>query len=755
MKFKVIFFLFIGWIVLGGCSQGLPLSLGLGATATPVVPTTVEPTKTLPAGQVKVTRVPDPQETAALFLENWKAEKYSDMFSLLTRLSHDALSSENFEKRYRSVAVNMTLQTIDYKILSALVNNPTNAQVAYRVTYKTSLFQSLEREMVMKLTLENGAWRVQWEDALILPELRDGYALAIEYKIPARGDIYDRNGSAIAAQAEAVALGVIPGQIDPEKEKTLLEKLAGLTGQDKDYIKGLYKNANPTWYIPVGEASTEAVQAEYNTLTGLPGLVMNSFRSRYYYENGIASQTIGYMLAIPKEQLEEYQRKGYRGDEKVGADGLENWGESYLAGKPEVNLYVKDGNGQVITRLSRADAVPAQSLYTTLDKDLQVKLQKSFGDQRGSAIVMEMKTGRILAMVSSPGFDPNLFEPTNYNYGILLNQVLNDDAKPLYNRAAQGVYPLGSVFKIITMSAALESKLYTTASRLMCGFTFTELGGLTLYDWTYTHKVPASGDLSLPEGLMRSCNIWFWHIGLDLYRQGHNEDVSKLARAFGLGAPTGIGQVSEQTGNLPDPTSDSEAVNLAIGQGTTLVTPLQVVSFMAAVGNGGTLYLPQLVEKIASPDGVPSFTFTPTERGKLPISADTLAAVQEALRSVVTDKRGTAHWVLANMDIPVAGKTGTAQTPNGNSHAWFAGYSLQNDPKKPDIAVVVMLENGGEGSEVAAPIFRRAVSLYFSDNTIWDILMPWESKPYVAATPTPLVTDTPVAAETQTPTPAP
>jgi cell division protein FtsI/penicillin-binding protein 2 len=358
-------------------------------------------------------------------------------------------------------------------------------------------------------------------------------------------------------------------------------------------------------------------------------------------------------------------------------------------------------------------------------------------------------------MVSSPGFDPNLFEPTNFNSG-LLNQMLSDPANPLYNRADQGAYPLGSVFKIMTMSAALETGVYTASSTYNCGYYFTELDGFTGHDWTLDHKVAPSGLLTLPQGLMRSCNPFFWHIGLDLYKEGYTTAVSDMARAFGLGKKTGF-ELPEQAGQEPDPANENDAVQLAIGQGTMLVTPLQVAAFVAAVGNGGTLYQPQIVDKISPPDGDPTVTFKPVVTGTLPVSPANLKIVQDAMRSVVTDKNGTAHYTLANLSIPVAGKTGTAQSSNGDPHAWFTGYTMANNPNKPDIAIAVILENAGEGSVMAAPIFRRAVTLYFSDNTNYGTILPWESSPYVVASPTPEVTDTPTAepaaADTATPSP--
>ena len=269
------------------------------------------------------------------------------------------------------------------------------------------------------------------------------------------------------------------------------------------------------------------------------------------------------------------------------------------------------------------------------------------------------------------------------------------------------------------MSAALESGLYTRDSEYDCGYFFTEVPGIEPHDWTYDHyledgRTQPSGRLNLVEGLMRSCNPWFMHIGVDFFRRGMYTAISDMARGFGLGSSTGI-EIGDLAGQIPDPTSEVDAFNLAIAQGNTQVTPLQVARFVAAIGNGGTLYRPQLIEKIQPVNGDPVQTFKPEAAGTVPITTERLKAIQDAMRMVVKDPRGTAYYRLLGLDLPYAGKTGTAQTGEGlKPEAWFIGYTEDEAfSGLPDIAIAVILENQGEGSDWAAPVFRGIVQAYY------------------------------------------
>ncbi len=749
MKRKILAVIFLA-ILLVGCTSDTP-----AATETPTAP---PPTATLPEPQVQTTSVPDIEPVAQSYLDAWVVEDYPTMYSLLTAVSRDAISVEDFTARYAEVPNAAALRSWEYQILSALVNNPRSAQVGYRVTYHSVLVGDFQSETTMFLALEEGQWRVEWDDALIMAELKGGNYLSMEYRIPARSNIYASDGSALVAQTDAVAIGLDSAAVDPERQTSLLNRIADITSADIASLAvqiDAYR-ALGSYYIPVADMSVDELEPHRASLSAYSGVIFSPFRTRYYFGEGLASHVVGYMSYIQVDEVDTYRRLGYRVDERVGRDGLEYYYESALAGKRGGVLYLVGPDGKVLTILAETNPEPAQAVYTTIDYQLQRGLQDTNAfspGMLGALVVMEVDTGRVLAMVSSPGYNPNLFEPSNYNYSYLINDLYASD-RPLYNRATQGQYPLGSVYKIITMAAGLESGLFTAQSEYQCGYFFEDLPGHKPNDWTYDHfledgKTPPSGLLTLPEGLMRSCNPWFWHIGLNLYDRGMPTLLADMARAFGLGSNTNI-EIGEQPGNIPNPTDQVDAINLAIGQGNTLVTPLQVAAFVAAVANGGTLYQPSVIDQVVPPGGAPSYIFAPTVRNPLPVTLENLQIIRDAMVSVVMNPRGTAYQTgqfglntfVNNSGVSVAGKTGTAESGGATPHAWFAGYSFEGREGRPDIAVAVLVEYGGEGSQVALPIFRRVMEIYFQGRAI--TRYPWEASVGVMPTPTSAVTDTPV-----------
>lgn len=711
MKSKRLIQLMLIVIFITACSSNGGTGVNIFATDTP-----------LPTVQIGITPAPDAQAAVNTFFEALKENNYEVMYAMLSQESQSAISLEDFSKRWNNALNEMSAANFEVNIVTSQIS-PRNAEVGYSITYQTVLAGELQRNIIMRLINENNNWKVQWDDGLILPELAGGNQLAMEYSVPARGDIYDINGLPIVTQSEALAFGIQTDLIDLELQGTLTAELGLLCGFDPLNIQNQIDAAGPGWYLPMCEGTRDDAQRLLSINPS--GLVISEYESRYYAQNGLAPQAVGYTQLIQPEQYDIYRRAGYNGSERIGQTGIEAWAENYLAGKHGGVLRVVSPTGQIISTLGQTSPQPADSVYLTIDANMQYYAQSAIEFFSGAIVVMEVDTGRIIAMASSPDFDPNYFEADNPNNLGLVNMLNNGGT---LNRATQGQYPLGSVFKIITMSAALESGAWLKDTKYDCQYQFTEVNGFTGNDWTYdycqqaiaigegcnTSTTRPAGVLTLQEGLMRSCNPYFWHIGNTLYSElTRPNDIANMARAFGLGSPTGIEQLPEEAGQILDPQSQIDAVNQAIGQGDVQVTPLQVARFTAAIANGGTLYRPQIVEKIQPVDGDPILIFKPEANGTLPLRAENLDILKEAM-FMVTSSKGTAYNNLRGLQFSVAGKTGTAESGSGLPHGWFAGFTNNEaNTGLPDLAIVVIVENIGQGSDYGVPLFRAMVETYY------------------------------------------
>ncbi len=716
-------------------------------TSTPSSPT---PRGELPDPLVLTDSAPDPEAAARKYLEAWKVRDYATMYELLSPLTQDSITPEAFAQRYDDIWRSAALTGLDYEIVSSFILNPRQSQVRLQTALHSLAAGDINRDLQMDLTLVDDAWTVAWSDGLILPELENGRNLFLDVVTPTRANIYDRNGLALAADLEAVALWIVPNQIgDEDAELDMLSTIRRLMGYpSNDSIRFLYDHIRDTDFrVNLGEVPLEAFQQVQGILSDVGGVQWGTYDTRLYFDGGLAPHAVGYISWIQEEDLQDYLLSGYQGDEFVGQIGLEYWYEEALRGRPGGTLYTTDAAGRPDTVIASQESEPPFAVYTTLDRELQRHAQQALEDSdlTGAVIVLERDTGAVLAMASTPDFDPNLFDTNNPNSASGLTELLQVPSDPLFNRATVGAYPPGSVFKTVTMAAALESGFYDADTIYNCRLEFTELPGVTLYDWRYEKELPASGEITLVEGLERSCNPYFFHIGLDLHNRGLETAISDMAKGFGFGVPTGI-EIGEQGGLVPDPETklalfddewaQGDSVQLAIGQSFLQVTPIQLARMVAAIGNGGTLYQPQVVDRVQSAEGEILSQFEPIVQGTLPVSPENLEVIQEAMVGVIRDPRGTARSVFLGLGLDIAGKTGTAQTGDfTDPHALFAAYTFEEREDIPDIAVVVVLEFQGEGSEWAAPVARRVIESHFLGRPIK--LYPWEARIRIPATPEP------------------
>jgi penicillin-binding protein 2 len=364
-------------------------------------------------------------------------------------------------------------------------------------------------------------------------------------------------------------------------------------------------------------------------------------------------------------------------------------------------------------------ATQSRSIYSTIDLQLQRVAEEALADHQGAIVALNPHNGEILAMATNPRYNPN-----NLTWGRFdaarWEALSTNPARPLVNRATQGAYPTGSVFKIVTAAAAMEGAGFSPSTTINCTGSWAGIGpGWVKYDWLRT----GHGTIEFRSAIVRSCDVFFWEMGLRL----NNIDANLLpswGHYFGFGELTGIDAIDETAGLVPDPewkeqyfTGEGnpfwvpgDAVNLAVGQGDLLATPLQVANMMAAIGNGGILYQPHLVMRISGTPQEQEQVFGSMERGRVPISEANLQVIRAGMDGVTSDRGGTAYYAFEGAAFTSAGKTGTAETPQEEPHAWFAGYAPAENPQ---IAVAVVVENSGEGSVYAAPLCRQVMEAFF------------------------------------------
>jgi len=637
------------------------------------------------------------------------------MYALLAPSAMATISADKFISRYRAIADEASITALTASVTSVQRTLAAAAVVSFILTVDTRLAGQFQIENRLDLAYAGQRWGVEWASKTIFPMLLRDNLVHMFIQTPSRGSILDRRDRPLAAEGQVVEVGVVTGQIKDEAQ--LLAALSALLGLSEGSIQARYQAAGrPDWFMPVGEITPEAAQFNKSLLSADSGIVWREKAVRMYPYGGMASHVIGYLAEVDAAGLALLEPKGYRSGDLVGAFGLEAWGEQYLAGGRGGTLAIISQEGRIVWTLAERPAQTSQNIHTAMNLDLQLAVESILGQRVGAIVAVEVNTGEVLAMASYPGFNPQVL--TGGATSGQWQALLGDAQRPLLNRAVAGIYPPGSAFKIVTLSAALDALGLNARSPFYCAGRWDGLDdGAMRYCWLKT----GHGPINLFEGMVQSCDTVFWEVGKAL-NEVDPMALSRYARGFGLGAATGIKELDEAQGLIPDPEwkrqnySGAEqawlprdAVNMAIGQGDVLVTPLQMASLCAAVANGGTLFRPRLVRRVGTALGADLQAFAPEASGRLPVSAVELQLVQSAMESVVI--RGTASNAFRGASVRMAGKSGTAEAPPGETHAWFVGYAPADAPQ---IAVAVVLEHGGEGGGKAAPLFRQVVESYLA-----------------------------------------
>jgi len=545
-----------------------------------------------------------------------------------------------------------------------------------------------------------------------------------QYQVrPPRGRVFDRNGVPLAINKPSFNLYLVPGYLSKGDVPLFLDSCTRYLGLKIEEVRKKLSEGRGNPWLPIllkrGLSQRRLALVEEKSWL-FPGTMVMAEGKRYYPYGSLASHVLGYLGEVNKDEL---RHGDYYSGDMIGRAGIEKEYEGLLRGIPGWEQWEVDAKGRKRKLVDSAKAVPGYDIYLTLDIRLQQKAQALLKGKSGAIVALDPKTGDVLAMASSPGYDPNSFveglSPKDWE------ALSNDPRHPLQNRCIQGLYPAGSVFKIVVALAGLETHKVKPSDKVFCtgGYYFK---GRVYHDW----KKGGHGEVDLYKAIVESCDVYFYQLGHKL----GVDTIHKYGSLLGLGNETGIDLPGEKGGLLPSTGwkkralgqiwFPGETLSLAIGQGYLQVTPLQLALMLSRVVNGGLKIRPHLLFRVAK-----GKKMDPPRREKvekLPFERRNLAFLKRALEGVVEDPHGTGRAARIP-GIRIGGKTGTAQVvalqegpqekkdklpPNWREHAWFVAFAPVDAPK---IAVSVLVEHGGHGGSAAAPFAREMIRTYFQE----------------------------------------
>jgi len=535
-----------------------------------------------------------------------------------------------------------------------------------------------------------------------------------------RGNIYDRNGALLVSNRPSFAISIIPSEYSNNSDTNII--LANITGIQSVEIEKMLKGSEEFPYTPIRlkrDVDQRMIARIKEHKYYLPGVMIEAVPVRQYIYGDLASQVVGFVGSINEEEYEKRKQQGYNPNDFIGKDGLERQWEEVLRGIDGGLQVEVNASGEEIQIIGDKPAMAGKGLVLTLDANLQKVAQEALGNQiaasrkmgepamGGSAVILDVHSGAVLAMANYPSFDPNVFASgiSSLNW----NKLIGDPHHPLVNKTIQNSYPPGSVFKIITAAAALD-RGYVTGVEI-----FDDKGSYLLNGWKfYGWETKGLGKLTIVDAICWSSDPVFY----ELSRRIGVDELANYALTFGLGQITKIKLGGEEKGVVP--TKDwkqatygevwypGETIIAGIGQGYYLVTPLQQAMLLLAVANKGIIYRPMIVDKVLKLDGTILETYEPEVMRHVYLKDEIWGLIREGLVAVTV--RGTAAAVFQGFSTKVAGKTGSAETGRGTVHSWFSCYAPADNP---EIVVSVLVEEGGDGSVSAAPVVRKILEAYF------------------------------------------
>ncbi len=570
-------------------------------------------------------------------------------------------------------------------------------------------------------------WYLQIVQGAFFREKSENNRLRSVYIPPPRGLILDRDGVVLAKNRPSFNIELVV-EDTPDPEKTI-GILASIVGQDPSQLHAQLKSQRSRRpfepKVVLKDVSRDVVAKVAARRYELPGIIVSVIPARQYVYGDFAAHVLGYIREINRNQLDSPKYAGYRMGDLVGQYGVEARWERSLQGQRGIQAVIVNATGSRIAEASYDPERAGHNLTLTVDIDVQRAADDAMKNEKGAVVAMDPNTGEILALTSAPRFDPNMF--TSEISAEQWQDLTSGKEQKLNNRAVQGAYHPGSVFKIFMDVAGLAEGVIGQRETVFCP------GSMTVgHRVFHCHKHSGHGSVDHFGGLVQSCDVFFYTVGTRL----GVDRIHDYATRFGLGEVTGLDIGEENPGLIPstawkksyykNPEDQKwylgETPSVSIGQGAVTVTPLQIARGVSAVVNGGKVMKPYLVKKIEAGDG--SFKdddFKPEVVGNADVEKWVLDTVRKDMEGVVNDPRGTGKRAKLNEDlgISVGGKTGTAQVASGartrvgealSDHAWYVGVA---PIEKPQIVVAALIENGGHGGVVAAPVVKQVMEAFF------------------------------------------
>jgi len=548
--------------------------------------------------------------------------------------------------------------------------------------------------------LVSGKYRAHAEENRIRPE-----------RVTAlRGRIIGRDGMLYADNRPSFSVAVVPFEI--RRNLAVVDHLADLIGADRDQLreraaKGYARPHEPRAIVPDVDLTVVSIVEEH--ALDLPGVLILTEPVRVYPGGPAAAHVLGYVGEISDREVDETKGGALRPGARVGRAGLESAYDERLRGRDGFRYVQEDAHGRRLGTLREEEPIPGEDLVITLDWGLQERAESLLaGHEAGTIVALDPEDGEVLLLACSPSFDPNLFSVAVP--AAAWDSLSGHPLHPLLNRSIQSAFPPGSVYKPITAIEGIEQRVVGPETVLLPCFGAWQYGRRAFRCW----KPEGHGALSMRGAIEQSCDVYFYQVGarLDLDR------FAAAARVFGLGARTGIDLPGEKAGLIPDTRYMNERygksgwgggalLNHSIGQGEILTTPLQIARLYAALATG-RIVEPHLLHHAAGAEGKEPRRAVSASR-PVPLPEEILRPVREGLIRVVEGERGTGRAARVP-GVPSAGKTGTAQNPHGEDHAWFVAWAPANRPR---IVLAVIIENAGHGGAVAAPLAGDLLRYYF------------------------------------------